>query len=139
MASFPHDHDAAVRYYQLAADQGHVEAQANLAGLYEAGRGVPKDNALAFMWYGIAATRGSLDALSLRRKLATKIKRQPGGKSEWQKMQTRLTEAIEKGVGQARRFSAVRGVLFRLWQDVLLVFAVTTLLPRVLSFLISRR
>ena len=41
----PQDDAEAVRWYRLAAEQGHAEAQANLGWMYDAGRGVPQDDA----------------------------------------------------------------------------------------------
>jgi TPR repeat protein len=48
----------AVRWFQLAAEGGHAEAQVELAGLYESGIGVPPDAVQATHWYGRAAALG---------------------------------------------------------------------------------
>ncbi|MEI7946959.1 MAG: tetratricopeptide repeat protein [bacterium] len=45
-----------------AANQGHAGAQSRLGYLYENGRGVPLDNAIAAEWYHKAAEQGDLDA-----------------------------------------------------------------------------
>ena len=41
----PQDDESAVKWYTLAAGQGHASAQTNLAWMYENGRGVPKAEA----------------------------------------------------------------------------------------------
>ena len=48
----------AVKWYRLAAELGSAWAQATLGGMYERGRGVPQDNAIAHMWYNIGAANG---------------------------------------------------------------------------------
>ena len=51
----------AVRWYRLAAEQGHA-AQVNLGGMYELGWGVLEDDVLAHMWFNIAGVNGHEDA-----------------------------------------------------------------------------
>ena len=41
--SVPQDEGEAARWFRRAADQGHVEAQLALGGMYSQGRGVPQD------------------------------------------------------------------------------------------------
>ena len=41
----------AVKWYRLAADQGHGEAQFNLGMMYAAGWGVPQDDTEVVKWY----------------------------------------------------------------------------------------
>ena len=50
------------RRYQRAAEQGSVDAQMTLGGLYAAGEGVAKDDAEAARWYRRAAEQGSVAA-----------------------------------------------------------------------------
>jgi len=45
-------------WYRLAAELESASAQATLGGMYERGRGVPQDNAIAHMWYNIGAANG---------------------------------------------------------------------------------
>jgi TPR repeat protein len=52
------DYRKAARWARLAADQGLVPAQSNLAFLYEHGWGVPLDYVLAFAWYSRASRAG---------------------------------------------------------------------------------
>ncbi len=53
-------------WLQKAAEQGHTQAQANLALKYERGFGVPKNIKLAYVWYAIAAANGHAPAKSSR-------------------------------------------------------------------------
>ena len=52
------DQAEAVRWYQLAADQGLSQAQFNLGYAYDVGQGVPQDYVHAFDWYQLAADQG---------------------------------------------------------------------------------
>ena len=59
-----HDAAVAVKWYRLAAMQGHGKAQFNLGLMYYNGNGVPQDYALAMKWYRLAAERGDTLARS---------------------------------------------------------------------------
>jgi TPR repeat protein len=48
----------AARLYELAAGQGHVRAQAQIATMYARGQGVAKDPVRAYVWTMIAAKAG---------------------------------------------------------------------------------
>jgi len=52
------DFAEAVKWYLKAAEQGHVEAQFNLGGIYQEGIVVPQDNSQALNWYIKAAQQG---------------------------------------------------------------------------------
>ena len=52
------DDAEAVRWYRLAADQGHAYAQLNLGWMYADGEGVVQDNVTAHMWFNIAGANG---------------------------------------------------------------------------------
>ena len=54
----PQNYAEAVRWYRLAADQGHALAQSNLGIMYGEGRGVPQNYAEAVKWYRLAADQG---------------------------------------------------------------------------------
>ena len=62
----PEDDTEAVRWYRLAAEQGHARAQYNLGAraqynlgvMYANGEGVPEDDAEAVRWYRLAAEQG---------------------------------------------------------------------------------
>ena len=49
----------AFREWKPLAEQGNVDAQASIAVMYHAGRGVPRDFRQAFAWYRRAAEQGS--------------------------------------------------------------------------------
>ena len=52
----------ATAWWQKAAEQGHTEAQVQLATQYFLGRGAPKDWKLAAKWYEAAAENGDVGA-----------------------------------------------------------------------------
>jgi TPR repeat protein len=59
----PQDDAEAVRWLRLAADQGHAQAQADLALFYSNGLGVAQDYAEAVRWLRLAADQGQINAL----------------------------------------------------------------------------
>jgi TPR repeat protein len=58
----PKDDAEAVKWYRLAAEQGHAHAQFRLGAMYHSGDGVPKDQARAAEWYTKAAEQGNAEA-----------------------------------------------------------------------------
>ena len=52
------DDTEAVRWYQLAAEQGYSYAQSNLGMMYADGEGVPEDLVYAYMWLNLSAAQG---------------------------------------------------------------------------------
>jgi uncharacterized protein len=52
------DFTKAAYWYRLAADQGHAEAQYDLARLYSDGKGVPRDHTQAFKLAQMSAVQG---------------------------------------------------------------------------------
>ena len=52
------DYSKAIKYYQLAAEQGHARAQYNIGVLYENGDGVAQDYNEAAKYYRLAAEQG---------------------------------------------------------------------------------
>ena len=58
----PQDAAEAVRWFRLAAEQGHASAQYNLGVMYDTGEGVPQDAAEAVRWYRLAAEQGYASA-----------------------------------------------------------------------------
>ncbi len=55
----PANEREAAKWFQRAADRGHVEAQSYLGKMYVEGRGVPKNYRLAAKWSKLAALQGS--------------------------------------------------------------------------------
>ncbi len=52
------EYEKAVKYYELAAKQGHEEAQNNLGHCYYYGNGVSQDYKQAVYWYELSAKQG---------------------------------------------------------------------------------
>ena len=52
------DHQEAVKWFLLAAEQGESGAQYNLGSMYLHGQGVPKDDAEAMKWFRKSAEQG---------------------------------------------------------------------------------
>ena len=50
--------DQAIKYYSIAAEQGHADAQFNLAVMHQNGWGVPQSDETANEWYLLAANQG---------------------------------------------------------------------------------
>jgi TPR repeat protein len=70
------DYALAVKWYHLAANQGHAEAQVRLGALYALGEGVvPQDYVLAHMWSNLAAAQGDADAIRVRDFAASEMTR----------------------------------------------------------------
>jgi uncharacterized protein len=55
---FEQDQKQAAYWYEKAAEQGHQEAQYNLARLYASGQGVPRDQGQALRWVRASASQG---------------------------------------------------------------------------------
>ena len=53
----PQDYAEAVKWHQLAAEQGDADAQFQLGLKYLDGEGVPQDYARAYGWLNLAAAR----------------------------------------------------------------------------------
>jgi len=68
----PQNYAQAVRWYQLAADQGGIVAQLNLGASYATGQGVQQDNVTAYMWFTLATPRSS-EAAQNREAVATEM------------------------------------------------------------------
>jgi len=59
---FPPYDTEAVKWYQLAADQGYAKAQTNLGVAYANGEGVAENDIEAVKWFRLAADQGDADA-----------------------------------------------------------------------------
>jgi TPR repeat protein len=75
--SLERDFTEAARWYQMAAEQGYVDAQMSLGSLHEYGRvshsdgpDFPQNRAEAARWYRLASERGSADAQIALQRLA---------------------------------------------------------------------
>ena len=58
----PKDYEKAVKYYRLAAEQGHAGAQCNLGFCYDEGQGVTQSYTEAVKYYRLAAEQGHATA-----------------------------------------------------------------------------
>ena len=56
------NYQKALKWYKMAAKEGHPEAQFNLGWMYYYGRGVTKNNHLAAMWLKKASDQGNTKA-----------------------------------------------------------------------------
>ena len=72
----PQDEAEAVRWYRLAAEQGHAGGQYNLGVMYANGLGVSQDDVTAYMWFNLAAATGDEDARTAREDVATSMTRE---------------------------------------------------------------
>jgi len=63
-AGVQRDFSEAARWYRLASEQGHADAQCNLGNLYSTGRGVEMDYIEALYWFRLAAQQGHPNAAS---------------------------------------------------------------------------
>ena len=67
------DYATALREWQHLAEQEHGGGQNGLGIMYEKGKGVPKDYVAAYMWYTLAASRGSKKASNNRDLIAERM------------------------------------------------------------------
>jgi hypothetical protein len=65
----------AAKWFQRAAQQGHVQAQARLASYYWSGRGVPKDLSTAYFWAALAWAQGDENSKMLLEGLSSQMTR----------------------------------------------------------------
>ena len=69
----PRDDKEAARWFRAAAEQGEVDSQILLGGMYKDGKGVPQDHVRALMWYLVAASLGEESAPERRDDIAEKM------------------------------------------------------------------
>jgi TPR repeat protein len=58
----PQDHAEAFRWFGIAAEKGHADAQVRLGECYHFGTGIAQDYAQAFHWFRMAAQQGHAEA-----------------------------------------------------------------------------
>ena len=92
------NYSEAVYYYQLAADQGIVEAQNNLGMMYLQGLGVQKDSKKAFHLFEQAALGGSQNA---QNNLAIRYLKGDGISKDNEKALDFFYKAAQQGNGEA--------------------------------------
>ena len=69
------DDAQAVKWFERAANQGHVLAQANLPSYYWSGIGVPKDLSKAYFWAALAVAQGDENSKTTLEGLSTQMTR----------------------------------------------------------------
>ena len=69
----PENDKTAVKWWTLAAGQGHVDAQYNLGVMYYFGLGVIQDSVYGHMWANIASSNGDESAGNLRQTIAERM------------------------------------------------------------------
>jgi TPR repeat protein len=62
-----------LKWYELAALQGHGDAQGNLGVMYAKGEGVTQDYKIAHMWFNVAAAAGNSIAAKNREAMTQKM------------------------------------------------------------------
>ena len=67
-------HEMAVKWYHLAAEQGHVGAQYSLGLKYSSGKGVAKNYKMARKWLELATQKGSKGAESTLRMMDSLVR-----------------------------------------------------------------
>ncbi|HIO02701.1 MAG TPA: sel1 repeat family protein, partial [Alphaproteobacteria bacterium] len=53
------DEDKAAKWFRMAAEHGHLDAQQNLGLLYASGKGVARNYVSAYVWWSQARDQGS--------------------------------------------------------------------------------
>jgi hypothetical protein len=68
------DFQEALRWYQAAAADGYAPAQFNLGVMYAEGQtGIPKDLAIAYVWFCRASAQGDADAWQIQQQLSAQL------------------------------------------------------------------
>lgn len=80
------DYATAIQEWTPLAKAGDALAQYNLGLLYNTGRGVPKDNVMAYMWYSVSEANGSIISAALTKDIS----------------QNMILKSIRKAQGMAR-------------------------------------
>jgi len=63
----------AFRWFELAAQQNHAEAQFSLGVMYRSGQGVPVDKSKAYTWFNLASAQGHERAREARDSLLSAL------------------------------------------------------------------
>ena len=79
--------------YRVGAEKGDASAQFSLGFMYELGQGVPQDYVQAYMWFNLAAARGTKGAAEWRERLAARMT--PAQIAEAQKLASEWKPKLE--------------------------------------------
>ena len=85
------DYATTLMYLRPLAEQGHKRAQGTLGWMYEAGKGVRRDNIMAFVWYDVAVANGHKKAHRNRNSAESKL-----DEDELKKAQALSKRCLEK-------------------------------------------
>jgi hypothetical protein len=96
---FIRDIDESLKWYRLAAEQGHIRAQKQLGFIYDNGLRVAENNEVAFKWYNLAAEQGDPEAQFM---LGTMYMSGEGIKKDMDKARDWLHMAGDRGYENAR-------------------------------------
>ena len=83
------DHASAARYFEKAAESGHINAQNRIALCYYNGEGVPQSYEKAVEWYRLAAEQGDVyaqNSLGSCYQLGIGVKQNPENAAKWYKL-----------------------------------------------------
>ena len=94
-----YDYERAFKWFHMAAQQGHTEAQFNLGTLYYDGAGVVQNNKKAFKWFREAAAQGNAGA---QHQLGFMYFNGEGVSKNNQKAATWFRKAAEQGYARAQ-------------------------------------
>jgi len=72
----PQSYVEAVKWFRLAAEQGHATSQAELGIGYTKGEGVPQNYVIAHMWFNLAASQGDAKGMKNRDFITKKMTQQ---------------------------------------------------------------
>jgi TPR repeat protein len=67
------DYKESIKWFTKSAEQGDSKSQYNLGEIYQEGKGVPKNNVMAYMFFNLAAVNGDEVKIKSRNKVASKM------------------------------------------------------------------
>jgi TPR repeat protein len=107
------DENEAAKWYRLAAEQGEVNGQVNIAYFYEMGIGVVKDPKEAVKWYRLAAEQGNATAqnnLGMLYDYGEGVVKDPKEAAKWYRLAAEQGKASSQ-LGLGRLYFYGEGVL----------------------------
>jgi hypothetical protein len=67
------DYKESIKWFTKSAEQGDSKSQYNLGEIYQEGKGIPKNNVMAYMFFNLAAVNGDEVKIKSRNKVASKM------------------------------------------------------------------
>ena len=98
----PEDDAEAVRWYRMAAEQGHADAQFNPGNRYANGEGVVQDDVHAYLWLNLAAavSQGDKRARRVKARGLAAAKLSPADRTAAQRLATQCQASGFKDCGE---------------------------------------